>query len=224
VNSIGAGHPVREYADLNDSALILICAPSSSIAQIVSALSVAIECGNKTILLCNDGADSRYLTDLRARGAAVGSIHLIPGFDKRFVTEGDRRAVLEAKNMVKKVGGRVEEIDSAKMAIYSAGLSFGIGLLTAQMEASMQCFLEAGMGKASAVKVVEAIFNNSVRAYTYAGKRSWSGPLARGDMAAVAREIESLYASKPLLARHYRETAAITRQILNGNSDSAKSL
>ena len=218
VNSIGAGHPVREYADLNESPLILIFAPSSGVAQIVSALAESIECSGKTILLCNDGADSGYLAPLKSRGASVASIHLIPGFDKRFVGEGDRGAIREARKLVKKFGGRLEEINANKMAVYSAGLSFGIGLFTALMEASMQCFQDAGMSKASAEKVVETIFQSTLRAYIYAGKRSWSGPLAHGDSEAMEREIESLAASKPLLARHYRETATLARQILSGSN------
>ena len=222
VNSIGAGHPVREYADLNDSSLILICAPASGVATIVSALAENIECDGKTILLCNDGADSGYLAPLQSRGAAVASIHLIPGFEKRFVGEGDRRAIREGRNLVKKLGGRLEEINPSKVAVYSAGLSFGTGLVTALMEASMQCFQDAGMTKASAAKVVETIFQSSLRGYIYAGKRSWSGPLAHGDAEAVEREIESLAASKPLLAQHYRETAALARQILGGNNGHGK--
>ena len=218
VNSIGAGHAVREYAELNDSPLILICAPSSVVAPIVSALADSIECSGKTILLCNDGADSGYLAPLQLRGASVASIHLIPGFEKRFVGEGDRSAIREARKLVKKLGGRLEEINTNKVAVYSAGLSFGIGLFTALMEASMQCFLDAGMSKASAVKVVETIFQSSLRAYVYAGKRSWSGPLAHGDSVAMEREIESLEATKPLLARHYRETAAFAREILSGSN------
>ena len=69
------------------------------------------------------------------------------------------------------------------------------------------------MSKASAVKVVHAVFQSSLRAYAYAGKRSWSGPLAEGGLKAAEWELEALSASKPALAEHYRQTAALARQV-----------
>ena len=41
-----------------------------------------------------------------------------------------------------------------------------------------------------------------------AGKKSWSGPLASGDRAAVRRELEALEEANPLLAQFYRDVAA----------------
>src|SRR5438270_9950714 len=65
VNSIGAGYPVRRYEDLNDSALILICAPAKAVGPIVTALARAIERRGETILLCGAGIDSRHLGSLQ---------------------------------------------------------------------------------------------------------------------------------------------------------------
>src|SRR5436309_15532854 len=83
VNSIGAGYPVRRYEDLNDSALILVCAPAHDVGPIVSSLAAALECRGKIILLCEGGGDSRQLANLQSLGAAVGSIDTIPGFDRK---------------------------------------------------------------------------------------------------------------------------------------------
>jgi predicted short-subunit dehydrogenase-like oxidoreductase (DUF2520 family) len=215
VNSIGAGRAVPSYAHLNASPLILICAPVPSVAAIVTTLAASIDCAGKRILLCEDGADSSHLSSLRSLGAAVGSIQTIPGFDgRRFVAEGDSLAVRDARALVRNIGGRLEVVDSGKMRLYGAGLSFGTSLCTPLMEASMQCFLDAGMTKASAIKVVEALFQSSARAYAYAGKRSWTGPLARADHAAVQGEIDALAATKPLLAEHYRQTLALALRLL----------
>jgi predicted short-subunit dehydrogenase-like oxidoreductase (DUF2520 family) len=151
----------------------------------------------------------------------VGSINAIPGFDgRRFVAEGDRPAVREAKALVRQLGGRVEEVHTAKMALYGAALSFGAGLFTPLIEASAQCLQDAGMTKASAMKVAGVLFQSSLRGYVYAGKRSWSGPLAEGDRVAVKLEIEALGASKPLLARYYREMAVSARVLLTGQRGS----
>src|SRR5689334_6307166 len=90
VNSLDAGHAVRSYAGLNDSALILICAPVSAVAAIVSALAGSLDCRGKTVILCDSGADSSVLIALRSQGAAVASVHMIPGSNgQRFAAEGD---------------------------------------------------------------------------------------------------------------------------------------
>src|SRR6185436_19733939 len=68
-NSIGAGHAVKSYEDLNASSLILICAPAKGVGPIVSALAEAIECRGKLFLACEGGADSRQLACLKAKGA-----------------------------------------------------------------------------------------------------------------------------------------------------------
>jgi predicted short-subunit dehydrogenase-like oxidoreductase (DUF2520 family) len=221
VNSIGAGRAVPAYRDLNGSTLILICVPVQGVASIVSALAEALECQGKIILLCEAGADSRNLAPLREQGAAVGSLQSIPGFDgKRFVVEGDTIATREAKRLIRQLGGRVEEISTAKIAEYAAGLSFGTSLFTPLLEASLQCLQDAGMTKNSAMKIIEGLFQNSLRGYLYAGKRSWSGPLAAGDHAAVRYEIEALAASRPVLARLYRESATLATELLGSGGSS----
>ena len=222
-NSIGAGHPVKRYEDLNGSPLILICAPAEGVGPIVSALAAAMECRGKIFLACEGGADSRQLASLKAKGAKVGSVQVIPGFDgRRFVAEGDGAAVRVAKRLVRELGGRVEEISAAKLSVYAAGLSFGAGLFTPLMEASLLCLQEAGMPKPGAMKVVEALFQSSLRAYLYAGRRSWSGPVSAGDRAAMRVEMEALTSSNPILARYYREAAALAVQLLGGKGGSSE--
>jgi predicted short-subunit dehydrogenase-like oxidoreductase (DUF2520 family) len=217
VNSIGAGRAAKKYEDLDGSSLILICAPVRCVPTIVDALERAIECKGKIVLLCESGTDSRQLARLKAKGAGVGSLDPIPGFEGRlFVSEGDREAVREAKTLVRQLGARVEEVHTAKMGVYTAGLSFGAALFTPLLEAAAQCFQEAGMTKATAVKVAGALFENSLRGYVYAGKRSWSGPLAEGDRTAVLRELEALGAMKPLLAQYYRQAAGLALELLAG--------
>jgi hypothetical protein len=62
--------------------------------------------------------------------------------------------------------------------------------------------------------VVAGLFQNTLRGYTYAGKRSWTGPLAEGKLEAVRREIEALEARDPVLAKYYREISARARELL----------
>jgi predicted short-subunit dehydrogenase-like oxidoreductase (DUF2520 family) len=215
VNSIGAGQPVRTYHDLNDSILILICAPVRSVGSIVSALAEALECRGKVILLCEGGSDSRALARLKEQGASVGSLQSIPGSDgKRFAAEGDAAAMREAKRLIRQLGCRLEEIRTGRTPAYAAALSFGTSLFTPLLDASLLCLQDAGLPKASALRIIEGLFQSSLRGYLYAGRRSWSGPLAARDREAVREELEGLAASRPLLARLYRESATLAMELL----------
>ena len=213
-NTLGAGRPVRRYGDLSEAPLILICAPAAGVPRIAAALAEELDCRRKIVLLCESGAGSSKLEGLKARGAAVGSIEAIPGVENRFVAEGDAAAVRQARLLAEQIGGRVEEIHAAGTELYAAGISFGSSLFTPLMEAAAQCFMDAGMTKASAMRVVAGLFQTTLRGYAYAGKRSWSGALAEGKLDTVRREIEALDARNPALARYYREIAALAREVL----------
>src|SRR5262249_16465865 len=101
---------------------------------------------------------------------------------------------------------------------YAAGLSFGASLFTPLMEASLLCLQEAGMPKPGAMKVVEALFQSSLRAYLYAGRRSWSGPLSAGDRATGRVEVDALMASNAVPGRCDGEAATVALQLLGGKA------
>src|SRR5260370_36231294 len=111
VNAVGGGYPGKGYEDLDDSALILVCAPAQSVGPIVSALATAIHCRGKTILLCDGGADSRQLDALQSQGARTGSLQVIPGFDgRRIVAQGGPAAGREATNLGRQIGRRGAQV------------------------------------------------------------------------------------------------------------------
>lgn len=132
----------------------------------------------------------------------------IPGFDRwRFVAEGCRPAVRHAMRLAAQLDARVDEVRTSKTGMYKAALSFGSSLFTPLMEAMFVCLLEAGITGTSAARITETIFHRSVRGYAHSGKRSWSGPLAEGDIVEVRKELESLSQSSPVLAKYYREAS-----------------
>ncbi|HWY49685.1 MAG TPA: hypothetical protein VNX70_20020, partial [Bryobacteraceae bacterium] len=94
-NMLQAGHPVKDYAEFESCVLILVCVREASVSQIVSEmLSAEISWPGKAVVLCSTWLDSSELRELSARGASVGSISPIPGFeDERYLVEGDPLAI-----------------------------------------------------------------------------------------------------------------------------------
>src|ERR1700730_14430427 len=61
-NMLRAGHPVKDYAEFESCALILICVPEDTIAQVVSEmLASGISWHAKAVVLCSAGLDSGEL-------------------------------------------------------------------------------------------------------------------------------------------------------------------
>jgi hypothetical protein len=118
----------------------------------------------------------------------------------------------------------VEEVRTVHLDAYAAGLAFGTSLFTPLLEASVQSLVASGVKKANAIKISEALFQRSLRAYLHAGRRSWNGPLADGDCEAVRRGIKALGSSRPVLARFYRDASAFALELLGDNKRLADEL
>jgi predicted short-subunit dehydrogenase-like oxidoreductase (DUF2520 family) len=224
VNMLGAGFAVKEYAELSSYSLVLICVPAMHLDVLTGKLAAAMPWHGKTALLCDMDANSARLDPLRAAGASVGSMKTIAGFEDRFITEGDRPAMRHAARLAHHIGGRIEEVSIGRMAVYEAALSFSSSLFVPLMEASVECLLEAGFRKDSAVDISEALFQLTVRGYRYSGKRSWSGALASGDSKKVFSELKALGERKPLLAKYYRSAAAFALDQFQRHSALRRSL
>src|SRR5580658_3743582 len=101
-NMLQAGRPVKDYAEFETCDLILVCVPEETVSQVVfEMVSSGISWEGKAVVLCSTWLDSGELRELSARGASVGSISPIPGFeDQRYLVEGDPLAIRLAKSLV----------------------------------------------------------------------------------------------------------------------------
>src|SRR5271170_4138705 len=121
-NQLRAGHPVKDYEEFRSSELILVCVPEPMLRPVLDDLASApIDFNGKAVVLCSLWRDSSELHKLSARGAAVGSICLIPGFDDlRYLVEGDRLAVLRARRLVEHRDRRAVTIERSLKPFYLA--------------------------------------------------------------------------------------------------------
>lgn len=208
VNAMKAGHAVKDLKEFRDCRVVLISVPDKVLPVALVHLGEApIEWQNKSVLLCDSGEDSCILAPLRQRGAAAASLNPVGGPAPRFIVEGDHMAVREAKLLVRELKGQIIELDSEKMAMYTAGQSLGSTLFVPLAAACVECIAAASGSTPGAMRIAEALFQRWLRAFVHAGKKSWSGALASGDEGAVFRELEALHKANPSLERIYRELA-----------------
>jgi predicted short-subunit dehydrogenase-like oxidoreductase (DUF2520 family) len=210
VNSLRAGYPVRTYAEFKKSAVILLCLPDTTLPDLINEMSLSeFDWTGKVILLCDSVLDNGSLSKLAERGASVGSLNEVPGFDGDcFVAEGDRPAVLAARRLLSRGHARVMELKSSEKATFLAGVTFAGELVTPLAHSAVSSFRLAGLHGEQAAIVLERIFERALRSYLKAGKSGWTGHIASGNLDEVLRQIEKLRQSSPALSDFLRSNAA----------------
>jgi predicted short-subunit dehydrogenase-like oxidoreductase (DUF2520 family) len=204
VNGFKAGVAVRDMRALDECSLILLCAPGGSIARVASALSAAdLHWQGKTLLLCDSGDYSCDFPEFRELGAAVGSINPVEGLTGRYVIEGHREALRYAKLLVRELSGKPIEIPSDRMRMFDAARTLAGSLFTPLIETCVECIRQAGITGPAASTIAEALLQRTLRAFMYAGRKSWSGPVARADRAVIDRECRALMEAKPLMGKYF---------------------
>lgn len=213
VNTLRAGYAVQRYEELEAAETVLIAVPDKMLAEVIAALAKAgLEWSGKIVLLCDSRMDSSALGALARHGAMTASLSVIPGLALRYVAEGERRAVREARSLVEQDGARVYELPEGGKAVFLAALSLTGSLALPVVDAAARCLRAAGLPAPASDGVCEQLLLKTLRAYLHAGRKAWSGILADGESAEVAREVAALQRTDPSLAEAYRTLARLALQ------------
>ncbi|HUA20850.1 MAG TPA: DUF2520 domain-containing protein, partial [Bryobacteraceae bacterium] len=208
-NLLRAGHPVKDYADLESCGLILIWVPGQQVPRIVAELLAGkISWRGKCVVLFSDWQDSSDLRQLAARGASVGSISPIPGFDNLFLVEGDRRAILEGKRLVESRGTRTVAIERALKPLYLAALTCTSSLLFALLLAASESLRHAGITPVLRATLLERQLNRTLRAFHKGGRRAYQPPQE------LPRQLRTLAAQDAALAHYFEQTSRLASRLL----------
>ncbi len=209
VNTLHAGTALRSVKELQDTAMIAICAPGRPLEPLLSCLeSAGPDWGGKKVVLCNCELFSRQLKHIRERGGLVASLRPIAGMPKRMLIEGDREALKTARHFVSEMRAIPVEIDPEKVSVFCAAVTFSNSLFTPMLEACALAVRAAGISGSLRDQIVESLFQQGLRGFLYSGKKSWSGTVAEGNHELMERELAGLEGIQPELAELYRVTAA----------------
>lgn len=178
VNRLEAGHPVKDFEEFDACPLILICVPDAALPAVIRELSAAaINWEGKALVLCSALRDSRELQQFAARGAAVGSLSPIPGFEEvRYLIEGDRLAVLETRRLMDRCQAPSIGIGRDLKPFYLAALACTGPAAFALVMAASECLRHAGVTPGNSVAILEKQLNKTLRSYLRGGRRNYSRP------------------------------------------------
>lgn len=204
--------------------VLWICTPDAAIAsvadQLVSTLAHTSRRKPPIVFHSSGALASTELAALQTIGASVASVHPLMTFPKRslsrakqphqlvhvpFAIEGDPRACHAARKLVRAIGGEAFTLSPKNKPLYHAFGAFASPLLVALLTAAMETGVAAGFTQEQARRRMRPIVERTVLNFFANGPdKSFSGPIARGDAATVARHLEDLR-SHPRLLSTYRE-------------------
>jgi predicted short-subunit dehydrogenase-like oxidoreductase (DUF2520 family) len=203
---IGAGRALSAAgAQLSAADILLIATPDDRIGEAVElALNNASRFGRAVALHTSGAVASDALKSLAARGMAIGSCHPLQTFESPtralelipssyFCIEGDRRAALAARRLVRLLGARYFEIPTQMKSLYHAAAVMASGGVVALLSISLDILKRCGLSDAQSRKALMPLVEGAVANTRAVGpRRALTGPIPRGDAGTVARNMKAL--------------------------------
>jgi hypothetical protein len=205
-----AGYPVADYAEFESCTLILISVPEENVWRIVTEmLSSGISWRGKAVLLCDARLDSGELRELSVRGASVGSISPIPGFDdQRYLVEGDPIAIRQSKLLVEHGGRRVVAIERPLKPFYLAALTCTGSLLLTLLRVALEALHHAGIPPGLSATLLERQIARSLRSALKGGRRPSVEPRE------LPGQLRTLSAASPELAHFLEQNSRLASRLM----------
>lgn len=164
---------------------------------------------------------SSELAPLRDLDAMLASVHPLMTFPKMssprrhapprplagvpFAVEGDPRAVHAARRLIRAVRGEAFTLPPRSKALYHAFGAFTSPLLVALLTAAVETASAAGWSQAQAQRRMRPIVERTIANFFANGPaKSFSGPIARGDVVTIVRHLKALV-PHPQLSAVYRQ-------------------
>lgn len=202
--------------------LVLVAVPDDALLSVARQVADigGHACHGKIFLHTSGALDRSVLAPLARRGAATGSLHPMQTFTGRgvprlrgviFAVEGDRKAQRAARGIALSLGGLPVTIAGRSKPAYHAAGALVAGHALALVEAATQILIEIGFPRRRALQTLLPLIRQMLDNFERLGPQAaWTGPIARGDYATVAkhrnalrlypREFQQAYAALALLA------------------------
>jgi predicted short-subunit dehydrogenase-like oxidoreductase (DUF2520 family) len=208
--------------------ILWLSVPDAAIASTVASLVQQHPGLRGHLVVHSSGAlDRSVLIAAERAGARTASIHPMMSFPTgrvvslagvRFGVEAaDQATRRELFSLIRRLRGRPFAVEGTAKAMYHAGAMFGSPLLVAALDAGVRCLQQSGIEEKEALALLCPMAAATVANLQRQGlRRSFSGPIARGDIATLKLHREAL-ASHPLIAQVYDALAGLAaRDLLPG--------
>lgn len=217
VKFIGAGHAVGHLDEMRSADVWMVATRDDAIAPSCVTLAASGKITPDDIVFHVSGATpSGDLKPVKDKGALIASVHPIKTFTdaeqaaQTFAgtfcsAEGDAEALRVLKPAFEKIGARVFDIAPELKPVYHSGGVFACNYLAALIEAALRAHEKAGIPRSASLKALEPMVRETVDAIFDKGPaKALTGPISRGDVATVKRQLAMVESWDPQVGALYR--------------------
>ena len=201
---IGAGRALADPGEMRPADAYLLAVGDDQIGPACAALAAQVPLAGALVFHCSGAKASSELAPAAAAGALVASAHPIRSFaDPAAVArefagtfcgvEGGPGAFALLEPALQATGARVVAIDAQAKTVYHAASVFASNYLVTVMDAALRAYGAAGIADAQARELARPLAREALEnVFRLGAPAALSGPIARGDLATVARQQEAV--------------------------------
>jgi predicted short-subunit dehydrogenase-like oxidoreductase (DUF2520 family) len=201
---IGAGRALAQVSELRPARVWMLAVGDDQIAPTCAALAAGGLLNGAIVFHCSGARASGELQAARSAGAQAASIHPVRSFaDPAAVAadfegtwcgvEGDPDALALLAPAFEAIGARLVAIDAAAKTVYHAASVFASNYLVTVLDAALRAYAAAGVPAEVARELARPLASETLaNVFRLGAPAALSGPVARGDMATVARQQAAL--------------------------------
>jgi predicted short-subunit dehydrogenase-like oxidoreductase (DUF2520 family) len=197
---VGAGHPVERYQQLRPADLYMLAVGDDQIGPCCAELALGGHLAGAIVFHCSGALSSADLAAAAQAGAAVASVHPIRSFADPVAVardfagtfcgiEGDARALDVLQAALCAIGARPIPIEASAKTLYHAASVFACNFLVTVLDVALRAYQAAGIPEDLARQLAQPLVAETVaNVFRLGPAQALSGPIARGDVATVAKQ------------------------------------
>jgi predicted short-subunit dehydrogenase-like oxidoreductase (DUF2520 family) len=215
---IGQGRPLANLAQAAASGRIVILSlPADRLAAAALLLARAkVDWSGRIALHTSGLLPAEVLAPLRTAGAAVASFHPAQSFPEKgtpparfrsisFGLDGDPAALAAARGLVRELGGYALIIPPEARPLYHAACTMAANYPVVLWQVAAELLERAGVEGPKAVRLIVPLAEGTLRNVKKLDPlEALTGPIARGDLAAVKAHLAAVARFSPAHLRLYR--------------------
>jgi predicted short-subunit dehydrogenase-like oxidoreductase (DUF2520 family) len=231
---VGAGRPVQSAAAMRPADVWMIGVQDARIAETATALAMSgsLHVSDDTtpmVFHCSGALSSSVLAALATNGWQTASAHCILSFSSTMAAveqfpgtacalEGDREAVVSLNTVFKSIGAQCFHIESDQKLLYHAAAVFATNFLPVLQKLAEDAWSASGVPTTLLPGLRESLLRNAVANILRTGPMgALTGPAARGDRAAIARQSTAVANWDPLAGAAYDALSALALRMANAS-------
>lgn len=229
---MGAGAPVEQIAEMRPAELWMLAVPDAQIADVAQALADA---GGPAaqIFHCSGALASDVLAPLQARGWHTASAHCILSFASAQAAvaqfagtpcalEGNALTTDCLREAMSAIGARCFDLQAHNKVLYHAAAVFATNYLPVLQHLAEAAWTDSGVPADLLPGLRQTLMANAVANIQALGPQAaLTGPAARRDVAAIARQQAVVAAWDPQAGAAYGALSALALRMANHPSQSA---